>query len=323
MLDMERLKQRLLRQGIEKSALEKRAITYKEWQEMSSDLQDWHTLVNPEAVDRALNSRAAEKQQEQENERNAAAYDARRFHENKFTKQETEEAITEISKFCGAYPQFNGAIIANRKTLLAKLQAMNAVPVFSSIVAAYEACVLEGSISVNPSVIGAGPETNLTGYGLKNYANIHKILARGDKQIVRPESKADDFLKEHPELVRNDEAETAFMSRHYEKIRTDLKGLRPEWSQTQGNAKILNAWLRDRSLAFNLTNVLAAFDACKSRLELAPIVATAGGMQVIDYEPAPQRDLGKLRKKVMGSSAAQYLDFISNDLGAREAIDNS
>jgi hypothetical protein len=322
MLDIERLKQRLLRQGVEESALKKRDLTYKEWHEMSSDEQDWHTLINPEAVDRALNSRAAEKQQEQENERNAEAYDARRFHENQYTKEETEQAITEISKFCGAYPQFKGAVIANRKTLLAKLKTMNALPVFSSIVAAYEACVLDGSISVNPSIIGAGPETNLSGDALKNHVNIHKILARGDKQIVRPEIKADDFLKEHPELVRNEEAEVGFMARHYEKIRIDLKGLRPEWAETAGNARILNAWLKNHSLAFTLTNVLAAFDACKNRLELAPVIASAGGMQVVDYEPAPQRDLGKLKKKVMGASAAAYLDFITNDLAAREAIDN-
>jgi hypothetical protein len=328
MPDFERLKQKLFKQGYRETDLAKKPLTYAGWTSMSPDLQEWHCVYNPDAVDAALNSQAAEKFQAEENERNAEAYDARRFHENKYSPDETEQAISEIQKFCAAYPQFIGASMANRETLLAKLKAMNALPVFSSIVAAYEACVLEGSISVNPSALGLGHETDVSGFELRNYRQIDKVLMPAAKVLRQKTTSADQYKAEHPELFRDENAEVAFVSKHFERVRNEFKSLRPQYADTAANARILKTWIEKHGTRFDITNLLQAFDACKDQLEMTDTVVSSGGHTVIDYgaprnTPPALPEKQSLRNKVKNQSADDYLSFINNDSSAREAIDAS
>jgi len=326
MPDFERLRQKLIKQGHSESDLAKKALTYADWKSIAPDLQEWHCAHNADAVDAALNSHAAEMHQAEENERNAEAFDARRFHENKYSPDEREHAISEIQKFCSAYPQFIGASIANRETLLAKLKAMNALPVFSSIVAAYEACVLEGSISVNPSVLGLGRETNVSGFELRNYRQMDKLLMPAAKVLRQQTTSADQYKAEHPELFRDEGAEVAFVSKHFEKVRNEFKSLRPQYADTAANARILNNWVEKHGTRFDITNLLQAFDACKDRLELTDTVVSSGGHTLTDYGaprniPPTLPEKQSLRNKVKSLRADDYLAFINDNSSAREAID--
>ena len=81
-MDAERLKQRILvrKLGTEED-LKPRKLSIDDWRGMNAEMQEWHIATNSRNVDAMLNSEAAAKQQAQQNEINARAWDAKRFHE--------------------------------------------------------------------------------------------------------------------------------------------------------------------------------------------------------------------------------------------------
>ena len=81
-MDAERLRQRILirKLGTEED-LRPRKLTIEEWRGMNSEVQDWHIQTNSKNVDAMLNSEMAAKEQARQNEINARAWDAKRFHE--------------------------------------------------------------------------------------------------------------------------------------------------------------------------------------------------------------------------------------------------
>src|SRR6185295_11034023 len=76
----------------------------------NSELQDWHIATNSRNVDAMLNSEAAAKQQAQQNEINARAWDAKRFHERSLGRtlsaEEKAAAGEQAQLFSARYPQF-------------------------------------------------------------------------------------------------------------------------------------------------------------------------------------------------------------------------
>jgi hypothetical protein len=59
---------------------------------------------------------------------------------------------------------------------------------------------LEGKISLNPSAIAAGPESEITGAELTSHRNFHLLLQSQRRPTAEEAMSADEWLAAHPEL---------------------------------------------------------------------------------------------------------------------------
>ena len=78
-------------------------------------------------------------------------------------------------------------------------------------------------------------------------------------------------------------------------------------------------------MPFDSTQLLAAFDAVKDRLELKSNIATHGATRVVDYTPRRSTsellDDTKLKKKINSMSAAEYAAWLKENASGRAALD--
>ena len=162
------------RVGVNKSDLEAqgelygwtaRELTYTEVQEMSSSELRWHEIYNATNLEKALALPGVAKERRDIDQKWAA----KKIWDDKGSEAETQAAINEIAKFTSAYPQFIGSRMENRNALMGWLKERNMLVTYANLVQAFEANALEGRLYLNPSAIGAGSESEVTGTAHHNF----------------------------------------------------------------------------------------------------------------------------------------------------------
>jgi hypothetical protein len=173
-----------------------RSLGPEDVQGMGADELRYHEIFNSVALERALTLPGKTKHGKDVDEQ----WKAKRIWEDRASPEETQAAIDEVAKFTRAYPQFRGCDAENRKKLMDYMKERNAVVNFSNLVAAFEALALEGSISLSPAAISAGPESTVRGRELTTHHSFHLLLQPQKRASDVDRMSADEFKSAHPEL---------------------------------------------------------------------------------------------------------------------------
>jgi hypothetical protein len=325
-MNIERLKQRLLALGYTEADLSvPRALTEEEFQGMSVDLQEWHLLANPKAIQK-LDAQVAEKEAEAARRDDA---DADRFW-GRANQEEINSALEMAARFCRKYPQFV-QVEDNTRQMLEWLKAhRRSRPEMPDFEEGFAALARAGAISVDLSKIGEGDKI-ISGYELRVSPILWKILApvtltKADKEKREIDAmSADEFLKASP--VLHETRVSPIFKAQFQKAVATLASFHPEFDRSDSNNAILLEWVakNQAGMPFTATNLLAAFEACRDRLDLKSNVASHGATRVVDYElrrsTSELLDNTKLKKKINSMSAAEYAAWLRENPSGRSALD--
>jgi hypothetical protein len=326
-MNIERLKQRLLALGYTETDLRvPRALTEEEFQGMAVDLQEWHLLANPKAIQK-LDAQVAEKKAEAARRDDA---DADRFW-GRANQEEINSALEMAARFCRKYPQFV-QVEDNTTQMLEWLKShRRAKPQMEDFEEAFAALSRAGSISVDLSKIPGENGGVISGYELRTSPIFWKILApvtltkaEKERQAISKMS-ADDFLRATPEL--HEKRISPIFKAQFDKAVATLESFHPEYERTDSNNKILLDYIgkHQAGLPFDSTQLLAAFDAVKDQLDLKSNVASHGATRVVEYEPRRSTsellDNTKLKRKIASMSASEYSEWLRDNASGRAALD--
>jgi len=285
---------------------------------MSEPVFAWHEQNNRANVEKALDApriKAA-------NVKNAEAAKSQRIWKNEATNEETEESVREVQKFVAVYPQFRADFVPNREALISFLREKNLSCVKANLVTAFEALASKGLLVLNPSAIGIGTETEISGARVVRHPELYRLLAPAPTEaqkakLEQGKMSADEYRKQHPEAFRDPQvyADTA------EKIKREINSFRsfhPEYKLTEENSKHLQAYISKRKLPFNRESLEAAYSELvrEGYIETNPeAVVSSGGTKLIDYGGRPGR--ANLSHEINRMSAAEYTRWLENPANRR------
>ena len=290
---------------------------------MPADESDWHSRFNADEFTRAW----GEDQAKAENKKNTEAAKSQRIWKNEATNEETEESIREVQEFVAAYPQFRADFVPNREALISFLRSKTLSCVKANLVAAFEDLASKGFLLLNPSAIGIGEESEISGGRVVRHPELYKLLAPAPAEkdrlkLAEQKMSADEYRKQHPEAFRDPRvyAEAA------EKIKREINSFRsfhPEYLLTEENSKHLQAYISKRKLPFNRESLEAAYGELvrQGYIEINhETVVSSGGTKLVDFGGRPGR--ANLSREINRMSAAEYAEFIANPTN-RRSIDEA
>jgi len=299
-------------------SLTNRELTAGEIQLMPEPVYSWHQQNNLKNVEAALDAPRIQAG----NKKNAVDAKSSRIWADKATEEEIQESISEVAKFCQRYPQFVGSYVPNREALISFLRERNLPCVKANLVTAFEDLASKGLLVLNPSAIGIGMESEISGYRVVRHPELYKLLAPAPTEgqrakLEQGKMSADEYRKQHPEAFRDPQvyADTA------EKIKREINSFRsfhPEYKLTEENSKHLQAYISKRKLPFNRESLEAAYSELvrEGYIETNPeAVVSSGGTKLIDYGGRPGR--ANLSHEINRMSAAEYTRWLENPANRR------
>src|SRR5437879_5148138 len=144
-------------------------LTHGQIQRMSSDEADFHSKLNKEEFEKALDAPRIKA----ENKKNAEGAKAQRTWGDAASEEETQEAIQEVAIFCRAYPQFVGSYIPNREALISWLREKNLACTARNLVYAFDDLASKGFLVLNPSALGLGTESEISGQRVVRHPELY------------------------------------------------------------------------------------------------------------------------------------------------------
>src|SRR6266550_8398586 len=141
-------------------SLSQRELTAREIHLMPEPVYSWHQQNNLKNVEAALDAPRSQAG----NKKNAVDAKSSRIWADKATEEEIQESISEVAIFSKAYPQFVGSHIPNREALISFLREKNLPCTARNLVTAFEDLGSKGLLVLNPSAIGIGTESEISGY---------------------------------------------------------------------------------------------------------------------------------------------------------------
>src|SRR5207302_11197832 len=179
----------------------------------------------------------------------------------------------------------------------------------------------------NPSALGLGTETEISGGRVVRHPELYKLLAPAPAEkdrlkLAEQKMSADEYRKQNPEAFRDPRvyAEAA------EKIKREINSFRsfhPEYLLTEENSKHLQAYISKRKLPFNRESLEAAYGELvrQGYIEINhETVVSSGGTKLVDFGGRPGR--ANLSREINRMSAAEYAEFIANPTN-RRSIDEA
>jgi len=285
---------------------------------MPADESDWHSRFNADEFTRAW----GEDQAKEENKKNVEAARAQRTWGDAASEEETQEAIKEVTKFCQRYPQFVGSYIPNREALISFLREKNLPCTARNLVTAFEDLASKGFLVLNPSALGIGTESEISGGRVVRHPELYKLLApapaeKDKTRIAEQKMSADEYRRTHPEAFRDPRvyAEAA------EKIKREINSFRsfhPEYVFTEENSKHLQAYIEARKLPFNRESLEAAYGELvrEGYIETNPeAVVSSGGTKLVDFGGRPTRV--NLSREINRMTAVEYARWLENPANRR------
>jgi hypothetical protein len=298
-----------------------RKLTFADLQSMSSKELNYHEQFNAENLKAAMDEpkrRAEEK-----------TGGIKRLWSGGSTKEESDQAWATADKFMAAHPQIKPNDVATGKAFQSFFREHNLDPrEYSNWTAALDTLGTEGRIALSPKLAGVGPEDELTGYALKTYTHLYKLLRpKPSAEQIEHEKVAkmgaDEYKKSRPELQ---DGLPFVIQQQFFKAAHSLASFEPEYIfNDENNAKLIE-YVNKNRLQFNLGSLRSAFGDLKKdgQLELKPVASEAQITTLTDYEPRetgqPEAP-GKLRAKVARMSSSEMATFLRENPSARRAID--
>jgi len=285
---------------------------------MPADESDWHSRFNADEFTRAW----GEDQAKAENKKNAEATKAGRMWGDAASEEETQEAIQEVAIFCRAYPQFRGDFVPNREALISFLREKNLSCVKANLVTAFEHLASKGLLVLNPSALGIGTESEISGQRVVRHPELYKLLApapveKDRLKLAEQKMSADEYRKQHPEAFR----EPLAYAKAAEQIKREInsfKSFHPEYLLTEENSKHLQAYISKRKLPFNRESLEAAYGELvrEGYIETNPeAVVSSGGTKLVDFGGRPTR--ANLSCEINRMTAVEYARWLENPANRR------
>jgi len=285
---------------------------------MTADESDWHSRFNADEFTRAW----GEDQAKAENKKNSADAKSARIWADKATEEEIQESISEVAKFCQRYPQFVGSYVPNREAVISWLRTRNLPCVKANLVTAFEDLASKGLLVLNPSALGLGTETEISGGRVVRHPELYKLLAPAPAEkdrlkLAEQKMSADEYRKQHPEAFRDPRvyAEAA------EKIKREINSFRsfhPEYLLTEENSKHLQAYISKRKLPFNRESLEAAYGELvrEGYIEINhETVVSSGGTKLVNFGGRPGR--ANLSHDINRMTAVEYARWLENPANRR------
>ncbi len=290
-------------------SLTKRELTAREIHLMPEPVYSWHQQNNLKNVEAALDAPRIQA----ENKKNSADAKSSRIWADKATAEETQEAIQQVAIFCKKYPQFVGSYVPNREALISFLREKNLSCVKANLVTAFEHLASKGFLLLNPSAIGIGTESEISGYRVVRHPQLYKLLAPAPAEkdrikLAEQKMSADEYRKQHPEAFRQ-EVPVLVLGKVKQAIQTFLS-VHPEYVLSDEHKKHLCAYIEKRNLPFTLNSLETAYAELVKEGYVKPnpeavVSATGRNLWVSNGgEQGPTR--ANLSREINRMSAAEY-----------------
>ena len=295
---------------------------------MPADESDWHSRFNADEFTRAW----GEDQAKAENKKNTEAAKSQRIWKNEATNEETEESIREVQEFVAAYPQFRADFVPNREALISFLRSKTLSCVKANLVAAFEDLASKGFLLLNPSAIGIGEESEISGGRVVRHPELYKLLAPAPTEaqkakLEQGKMSAAEWKEAHKEDFKPTQASPSFF-RALEQAIATFRLSNPTYIPTEENQEKMETFLKANDLQMNPQGLQAAFSYLTSRGELELNKSGVIEGTVTRYtnlggsQPGfpPKSDKYSFQKKISSLSSSEYLERINNDPEFRQAV---
>jgi len=118
---------------------------------------------------------------------------------NQAAPAEANRILGELQKFQASFPQF---IVSRSENgvVLQWLRERHLELTYRNLVDSFEANALEGRLHLNPSAIGAGSESEVTGEALTRHHNFHLLIQPQQRMSETDRLSADEYLAQNSQL---------------------------------------------------------------------------------------------------------------------------
>jgi hypothetical protein len=308
---------------------EKKPLTFRQVQNISSQELRFHEIYNKVALEKALNSPVVVA----ENKKNQEVSSAQRFWANQATEHEVAKAQEGTSVFVSRYPQVRWDYRPNIDALNDWLKAKTLPIAFNTLVQAFEDLVRRGGLVLNPSVLGIGTENEVSGYKLMRHPELHRLLepaptAEQQAKIADQKLSARDYKDAHAEDFR----ETRLSDRQqqsWNKAIAFFMESRPDYKPTEANRKKLLEFIFSNGLQVNPQGLETGYRFLKPRNELELNAGAVQEGQSVRYSNLAStggdvrsgfvgRDTN-LAAKIASMSAKDYADWLRSPSNRKAA----
>jgi len=296
---------------------------------MSSLEVEFHEKFNTAEFNRALNEPKAIA----ESKATAEAEKTKRLWTDQATPEDTESALEEVAIFCQAFPQFVGSHLPNREALVEWLRMRNLPVTARNLVTAFQALGADGKLLLNPSAIGVGTETEISGARLKNHPKLWVLLEpaqtiEAKERQEMDQMSASDWRQAHPEAFRENRVHP-LQQRAWRQAIDTFRLSNPTYTVCDANRVKMLDFITANGLQINVQGLQAAFNALKARGELELQESAQIEGQAVRHTDFGDRERGlqlpekpSLAWKINSLSAAEYARWIANPAN-REAVDRA
>jgi hypothetical protein len=223
-------------------------LTYNQVQRMSSDEIDFHSKLNKEEFEKALDAPRVKA----ENAKNLEAAKSQRMWKNEATNEETEESVNEVQRFVAAYPQFRADFVPNREALISFLREKNLPCVKANLVTAFEDLASKGLLVLNPSALGIGTESEISGQRVVRHPELFRLLAPAPTEaqkakLEQGKMSAKEWKEAHKEDFKPTQASPSFF-RALEQAIATFRLSNPTYIPTEENKGKMEKFLKANGL---------------------------------------------------------------------------
>lgn len=304
-------------------SLAQRELTASEIHRMPGPVYAWHEQNNRVNVEKALAApriKAAE-------QANAEASKTRRMWDDQATAEETQSALQEVQTFCSTFPQFRGDHVPNREALVNWLRLKNLPVTVKNLVVAFQELGAEGKLILNPSALGIGSETDISGNRLVRHPKLWRLLepaetSEDQELLAQRKMSATEWRNQHLQEWNV----PAKVVEAWEKATATFLAMTPDYLPTDENGDKMRAFIRANGMQVNPQSLKAAYDYLKPRgeLELNDTAIVYGQTtKMVDYgeqfRGLQLPDKESLRHKIHSMSASEYQAWLQNPANRRAA----
>ncbi len=304
-----------------------RALSALDVAQMSADELDWHDKFNTDALKAAI----AEPETKAAAEREQIEKETARILDGGATPADVAAILKVANKFSKTYPQFIECT-ENTSAIVDRLKKNRLLLTFENFVSAFESLAIEGKLILDPSKIGAGTETSVTGYQLKRHLNLPELLKPAPSEAEKERRRvaklsADQFKKETPELQNNElsprqvfdigQEINTFLSTNPEYVSSESAKAKMLSYLSENELPITAPALKEAFQFLRLTGEIEVNADTKQTYNATTFVAREG--EYPGHPPTPSKY--SFRKKLEGLSSDQFRERVRQDKTFRDAIE--
>jgi hypothetical protein len=302
----------------------RKEISAAELRGFSSLEMQFHEMFSAEAVTYALEEPARKaKARKQEL---TDIWTARDLGEGKY------EAIRKAgTRFTDRYPQYIQDTV-NSDAISSYIQANGLdLTEVESFETAFQALAARGDLHLNPSALGLGDETRISGHQVKTHPQLHLLLrpALTPEQLESYKSakmSSKEYLAAHPEL--RDQRTPHYIVERLNRAAASFVSMEPSFVADEDSINALTAWIKEKGYEFNHNSLLEGFRTLydSGTIGRRRDAVVHGQVLTMTEYPLQQRtppvsDKYSFQKTIDSMSSEEYKERMLNDKAFRAAVD--